>query len=153
MTPQQQKLLLQNERFIYAKAIEFWKRNPDLDRDDCKSEAMLVACELVKVFDPSFGAHFTTFITRKIQWRLLDFARDQRKVPSVGDSGVDLVSFEKDIEDHIDDKRLRNTDSVVSKRLIGHSVHDIAKAEGVDRSTVFRRQQQELTELRNKLKA
>jgi RNA polymerase sigma factor (sigma-70 family) len=152
---EQNRLVVEHQGFIRSCVADFWKRghHHGLEFDDCVSEAMLAAVVAAADFDPSRAA-FSTFLTTVVRRRLLNLARSaRRKGGSDGCSDeIDVAADLPSPEDAIDAARFVERAArspVLSRRLMGHSLHEIGAEEGVNKSTVMRRADLELAAIRD----
>lgn len=147
---EQNKLLESYIGFIRSRAVEFWKDHHSLERDDVISEAYVAAIEAAAKFQPDLGG-FPDFVTLVIRRRLLNYFRNSRPRLDVSkEEFQDPSDDAPEIEDVIDARRFieKAKDSpLLSRRLMGHTLHQIGTEEGVHKSTVKRREDQELAAL------
>lgn len=152
---EQDKLVVDNLGATYRFATVFWKSNRDLELDDCKSEAMFASIMAAQKFDPAIGKQFSTLLFLVIKRRLLNLARDtrtRRRNVGVDTEAVERAIFdEDDAESRCDEarfqERLNDRAPNLNRFLMGHSFADIGRAEGVNRSTVYRRAVKETKDL------
>ena len=50
-----------------------------LDPDDLAQETARHFCELVRAFDPAQGTNLTTYLQRKLRWRVVNFLRAEKR--------------------------------------------------------------------------
>lgn len=158
---EQDKLVVDNLRSTYSYATVFWKRNSDLELDECKSEAMFASILAAQKFDPEAGTQFSSFMFLVIKRRLLNLARNTRTRRS--NYGADTDAVERAVDDEEDaetrcdearfQERLNERAPNLNRFLMGHSFADIGRAEGVNRSTVYRRAVKETKDLNELLGA
>lgn len=150
LTREQNKLIESHYGFIRSCAVEFWKSNQSMDRDDVISQAFLASCEAAAQFDRSKGV-FSSFLKLVIGRELWNFRRDTRpRFEFQAGEFDEPVDDAPEIEDAIDARRFieKAKDSpLLSRRLMGHTLHQIGTEEGVHKSTVKRREDQELKAL------
>jgi len=147
---EQDKLILEHYGYIRSCAVIFWKRNQKLDRDDVIAQAFLAACEAAAQFDREKGI-FSSFVKLVVGRELWNFRRDTRqRFEFQAGEFDDPVDEASEIETAIDARRFieKAKDSpLLSRRLMGHTLHQIGTEEGVNKSTVKRREDQELKAL------
>lgn len=151
----QDKLVVDHLGSTYRFATVFWKSHRDLELDDCKSEAMFASILAAQKFDPGLGKQFSTFLFLVIKRRLLNLARNtrtRRRNVGVDTEAVESAMFdEDDAESRCDEarfqERLNDRAPNLNRFLMGHSFADIGRAEGVNRSTIYRRAVKETKDL------
>lgn len=172
MTPlskrDQDRLVSQHYEYAKKQARLFHKKLPWLEYDDLVQEAAIAMMKDATVFDPDRGVSFITFCTPKLQWRMLDYARRQsRSNPKYEDQGAQTIqmwaaalsgdadlaegSIDGECEEVLTQKDLDTRLArfpYVQRRLMGHTITDMGAAEKVAPSTIFRRMQKEIEELK-----
>lgn len=148
------RVITDHHGFIRSRAVVFWKSYKRLDRDDCIQEAMLAAMKAVDRWDPKRSA-FSTFVQMCIRSHLLEYAAKDGR-------GGDTVEYEDwdhptetDTEAAFDARRMLReavSNPILLRRGEGATLEEIAADEGVNRSTILRRERKALAALvdRNK---
>jgi RNA polymerase sigma factor (sigma-70 family) len=148
------RLISENYNFICSIATTEWKKNKWLDRDDFIQEASMCAFTELEKYDPDV-AGFGAFIKRRIELHLGHFVRSNLRSEKRVETAAEIYQMisenrEQCIEEKIDDKvslDLFDDFPTVKKRLMGHTIVDMAKVEKVAPSTVYRRMQKEKGEM------
>lgn len=147
---EQNKLVVDYHGFIRSRAVEFWKDHSRLERDDVIQEAFIAAIEAAEKFAPDKGG-FPDFVSLVVRRRLLNYFRNSRPRLKISDEEFgEQVDEAPEIEDVIDARRFiekAQESPLLSRRLMGHTLHQIGTEEGVHKSTVKRREDQELKAL------
>ncbi|WP_165905385.1 sigma factor [Rhodovulum euryhalinum] len=161
-------LCVQYMGFASAEAARFHRKNPDMISDDLEGVAIEAMVKAAPRFNPARGYDFSTFVRHRIRGDLLDFSRKERRARGDLDAETVEPSFEPDHSEKCDvaaalermsdipgqrGMTARYAQELLLRRACGESHRDIAASEGVQPSTILRRERRALDMARATLKA
>lgn len=153
---EQDRLVSQTYTYACKQASIFRRKYQWLERDDLIQEALIAVMSAAEKFDPEKGK-FTTFCTPFILFRLMDYAKAQRRSIGRAERMVayecpgDQKSTEEEVDEILFDERLWKYPTLSRYFLMGHNIVDMSTVESVSPSTVWRRIEKEAGELASEI--
>lgn len=148
------KLLTEHLGYVRSRVAVHARRFKFLEFEDVNTECLISIVKAAHRFNPE-KCPYAMFVDGTVKWTVARMVRAYNRRPPITsdcNSEVEEILDEcDDVESQLDVRRRFEqmaSSSVLRRRLIGHTLHEIGEEDGVARSTVLRREQAEIERLK-----